>query len=389
MTRYFSRTDTSPLGRWWWTVDRPTLVAVAVLVVCGIVLVAAAGPPVAQRIGLPPGYFVRHQVMMLVPALCIMLGVSLLRPRDIWRLASIVLALTLPAMLAVLFAGVEIKGAQRWLHVPGLGQVQPSEFMKPAFAVTAAWFMAKRKEKPEFRGDWIAGGLYGVIALLLLLQPDLGMTVVTTAIFGAELFMAGLSLALTGGLVAAAAAGMAGAYFIFPHVHSRVDRWLHDSAGDNYQVSKALDAFREGGFIGTGAGQGVVKLSLPDAHADFIFAVAGDEMGFVFAAFLIIVFAFIVLRGLNRIMDSDDMFIVLAAGGLLVMFGLQAFIHMGSSLHLLPAKGMTLPFVSYGGSSLLSISLAMGMILGLTRRPSGPGAARGNAIARGGLAAEG
>ena len=369
----FSRTDQSALGRWWWTVDRGLLGAIMTLVVCGVVLVTAASPPVALRVGLAPYYFIKHHLLVLVPALGMMLGISLLPPRSIWRLGCIVLGLGLLGMILVLFIGVEIKGAQRWLHLPFIS-IQPSEFVKPAFAVVAAWFMAKQKDKPDFPGNYIAAGIYFIVVALLLLQPDLGMTVVVSAIFGAQIFMAGFPLWVIGIAILAAALGLVSAYFVFAHVHSRIDRFLNPAAGDNYQVAKALDAFREGGFFGKGAGQGVVKLNLPDAHADFIFAVAGDELGFIFVAFLVVVFAFIVLRGFNRLLENDDMFIVLATGGLLVMFGLQAFVHMGSSLHLLPAKGMTLPFVSYGGSSLLAICLAMGMVLALTRRTR-PGAA--------------
>lgn len=385
MTRPFSRADKSILGRWWWTVDRTLLAAIVTLVVCGIMLVMAASPPVAVRIGLNQYYFIRHHLMVLVPAMALMFWVSLLEPRQIWRLASSILILGILGMIAVLFVGVEIKGAQRWLHIPLLS-IQPSEFVKPAFAVVAAWFMSRQKDRPEFPGNRIAAGLFVIVITLLLLQPDLGMTVVVGCIYGAQIFMAGFPLWLMVGLFVAAAVGLVSAYFVFDHVHSRIDRFLNPAAGDNYQVARALDAFREGGLFGMGPGQGVVKLSLPDAHADFIFAVAGDEMGFVFAAFIVLVFAFVVLRGLNRIMDSDDMFIVLAAGGLLVEFGLQALIHMGSSTHMLPAKGMTLPFVSYGGSSLLAVALTAGMILALTRRQTKPGTLQGGAIARGGLA---
>jgi cell division protein FtsW len=384
MSRPFSRADKSVLGRWWWTVDRGLLAAVLTLAVCGIMLVMAASPPVAVRIGLNQYYFIRHHLLVLAPALVLMFGVSLLEPRAIWRLSSGLLLAGIIAMVAVLFVGTEIKGAQRWLHLPFLS-IQPSEFVKPAFAVVAAWFMAKQKDRPEFPGNRIAAGLFALVIALLMLEPDFGMSCVIAAIYFTELFMAGLSFWLMGGLGVAAGVAALGAYFAFPHIHSRIDRFLDPAAGDNYQVTKALDAFREGGFFGTGPGQGVAKMSIPDAHADFIFAVAGDEMGFLFAAFLIAVFAFVVLRGLNRIMDSDDMFVVLASGGLIVQFGLQALIHMGANTHMLPAKGMTLPLVSYGGSSLVAVTLTMGMILALTRRAARPGTTQGGSIARGGL----
>jgi cell division protein FtsW len=363
----FARTDQSVLGRWWWTVDRGLLAAFVALIIFGVVLVAAASPPVAERIGLDPYHFVIRHMIMLVPAIVIMFVVSLLSQRNVWRLASIVLGVGVLMMVLVLVVGSEIKGAQRWIHLPGFS-LQPSEFVKPAFAVVAAWFMARQKDLPEFPGDRIAAGVYGLIVALLLLQPDLGMTVVVTSIYGALIFLAGFPFWLLAAFGCGAVALMTGSYFLLDHVRSRIDRFLDPAAGDNYQVQKALEAFQNGGLFGTGPGQGTVKLRLPDAHADFIFAVAGEELGLIFTLVLLGLFAFVILRGFNRVMDSPAIFPLLATAGLLVMFGIQAMIHMGSSLHILPAKGMTLPFISYGGSSLWAIAFAMGMVLALTRR---------------------
>lgn len=377
----FARTDQSALGNWWWTVDRALLAAVMALVIFGVVLVAAASPPVAERIGLSPYHFIIRHMVVLVPALGIMFTMSLLSPRNIWRVASIVLAGGLLAMVAVLLFGTEVKGAQRWIHLPGFS-LQPSEFVKPAFAVVAAWLMARQKDRPEFPGDRFAAGLYAVVVMLLLLQPDLGMTMVVTAIYGGLIFFAGFPFWLLGMFGATAAALLTGSYFIFDHVRSRIDRFLFPETGDNYQVDKALEAFQNGGLFGTGPGQGTVKLGLPDAHADFIFAVSGEELGLIFTLALLGLFAFVVMRGFNRVMDSADMFPLLATAGLLVMFGVQALIHMGSSVNVLPAKGMTLPFISYGGSSLLSMSFAMGIVLGLTRRQARSGIVRSSPVAK-------
>lgn len=363
----FARTDQSVLGRWWWTVDRGLLAAFVGLIIFGVVLVAAASPPVAERIGLDPYHFIIRHFIMLVPAIGIMFGVSLLSQRNIWRLASIVLGAGAFLMVLVLLLGSEIKGAQRWIHLPGFS-LQPSEFVKPAFAVVAAWFMARQKDLPEFPGDRIAAGIYGLIVALLLLQPDLGMTVVVTAIYGALIFLAGFPFWLLAAFGCGAVGLLVGSYFMLDHVRSRIDRFLDPAAGDNYQVQKALEAFQNGGLFGTGPGQGTVKLGLPDAHADFIFAVAGEELGLIVSLVLLGLFAFVILRGFNRVMDSAAIFPLLATAGLLVMFGFQALIHMGSSLHVLPAKGMTLPFISYGGSSLWAMAFAMGMVLALTRR---------------------
>lgn len=388
MSGILSRTDQSVVGRWWWTVDRGLLAGILAIVACGIVLVAAASPPVAERIGLNQYYFIIHHLVVLIPALLIMFCVSLLEPRTIWRLASVALAGSIIAMVAVLFVGVEIKGAQRWLPLPGFS-LQPSEFVKPAFAIVAAWLMARQKEHPSFPGDRIAAGVFGLIVLLLLLQPDLGMTVVVAAIYGTQIFLAGFPMILIAGFSLGAVILLVGAYFVFPHVHSRIDRFLDPSAGDSYQVQKAMEAFQNGGVFGTGPGQGTVKLYIPDAHADFIFAVAGEEGGVIFTIILVALFAFVVLRGLNRVMDSHDMFPILAGGGLLGMVGLQAFIHMGANMHLLPAKGMTLPFISYGGSSMLAIAFAFGAVLGLTRRQPRSSIARGGNISgRRGLTAQ-
>lgn len=371
----FSRTDQSVLGRWWWTVDRGLLAAFAALMVFGVVLVAAAGAPVAERVNLGTYHFITKHMMFLALAIVVMFGMSLLSPRNIWRVASIALIGSICAMVLVLLIGGEVKGAQRWIQLPGMS-LQPSEFVKPAFAVVAAWFMARQKDRPEFPGDRVAAALYGLIVALLLLQPDLGMTVVVTAIYGTLILLAGFPFWLLAAFGCAGVGLLVGSYFFLSHVRSRIDRFLDPASGDNYQVQKSLEAFQNGGLFGTGPGQGQVKLGLPDAHADFIFSVAGEELGLFVTLILLSIFAFVVLRGFNRVMDSPDMFPLLATAGLLVMFGFQALIHMGSSVNILPAKGMTLPFISYGGSSLIAMAFGMGMVLGLTRRQARGGGAR-------------
>lgn len=363
----YQRTDKSIVGRWWWSVDRWTLSALLLLVVIGIVLVSAASPAVAERIHLQPFYFVYRHIAFLIPALAIMFGVSLLGRKMLWRTALVVLGASMFLMLLTLFVGVEIKGATRWIHMLGFS-LQPSEFAKPAFAVVCAWLMARHHTQPGFPGQALGTGVYAMVLGLLLLQPDLGMSLVLSSIWAVQIFLAGLPMLLVVGLTVLGAVGLFGAYMFFPHVASRIDRFLDPSSGDNYQVQKSLDAFSNGGLFGTGPAHGQVKLNLPDAHADFIFAVCGEEMGLIAAIMLVCIFGFILLRSVIRVMNSEDLFIVLASGGLLTQFALQSLIHMGSSLQLLPAKGMTLPFISYGGSSLLSLGLAMGMLLSLTRK---------------------
>jgi len=366
----FARTDTSLIARWWWTVDRWTLAAIALLIFIGAILIVAASPPVAARIGLGEFHFVRRQMVYLAIGILVMLGVSLLSPTGVRRLALLALLGGLAGVAATLVVGTEIKGATRWISLGGLS-IQPSEFVKPAFAVIAAWMFARARLDGRLKAYGAPVALWAGITALLLMQPDLGMGVVVTAVFGTQFFLAGLPMGLVVVLAALGIAGMVGSYYAFPHVASRIDRFLDPSSGDSYQIQRSLEAFMNGGLFGTGPGEGTVKLYLPDAHADFVFAVAGEEFGVLLCLVLIAIFAFVVLRGFARISHDGSLFVLLAAGGLLVQFGLQALINMGSTLHLIPTKGMTLPFVSYGGSSLVALAFGMGMVLALTRRRVG------------------
>ena len=363
-----SRPDDTVLGQWWWTVDRWTLTAVAALIGFGYVMMLAASPAVAERINQSRDLFLLKQVVFLALAGLAVVAVSLLSPRGVRRLALAGCLAALALTAATLATGVEIKGARRWISLPGLS-LQPSEFLKPCFAVVAAWLMAQGQAAGRgWAGMAAAGAVYVVIALLLKSQPDVGMLAVISAVFFVQLFVGGLSAALVGVGLGGLAAACAAAYALFPHVRSRVTRFLDPSSGDSYQVSTALEAFGNGGLLGRGPGEGRVKDVLPDAHADFVFAVMGEEFGLVVCLLVLGLFAFIVLRGMLRLLAEDDLFVVLASTGLVASFGLQAFVNMASSLHLIPTKGMTLPFVSYGGSSVLAVALGMGMLLALTRR---------------------
>jgi cell division protein FtsW len=368
----FSRSDTSVLGRWWWTVDRWTLAALMTLIAFGYVMMLAASPAVAERIGASSRHmFFIKQVAYLALAATMMVAVSLLSVKGVRRFALLGFAGALVLTAATLVVGVEIKGARRWLPIPGLS-LQPSEFLKPFFAVVAAWLIAEGKlPGSKVWGATIAVGLFLVVAAVLKGQPDIGMLLVVCAVFFAQFFVAGMNLFLVGAVGGLGIAGAAAAYLIFPHVQSRVHRFLDPSSGDSFQVSVALEAFANGGLLGRGPGEGRVKNVLPDAHADFVFAVAGEEFGMVLCLVILAVFAFIVVRGLMRLLGETDLFVMLAGTGLLTQFGLQAFVNMASTLHLIPTKGMTLPFVSYGGSSVLAIAIGMGMLLALTRRRTG------------------
>tara|TARA_R110000787_G_scaffold16622_20_gene50584 strand:- start:17641 stop:18762 length:1122 start_codon:yes stop_codon:yes gene_type:complete len=362
-----ARTDTSVVGRWWWTVDRWSLAALLFLVAIGAILTLTASPPVAERIGLGGFHFVKRQFLFLPMAVALIVAISLLDPRNIRRMAAIGFVISLILAALCLVVGSEIKGAQRWLNIAGFS-IQPSEFIKPAFAVVAAWMFSEGRLKRDFPGHLICFGLYAITAGVLLLQPDVGMTIVITAVWMAQFFLAGLSMIWVVGLIGLGIAGAASAYFFIDHVQSRVDRFLNPESGDTFQITTALDGFRNGGLLGQGPGEGLYKLRLPDAHADFVFAVAGEEFGTIACILIVLLFAFIVLRGFVRVLREQNLFILLASAGLLTQFGLQSLVNMASSLHLMPTKGMTLPFISYGGSSVLALAIGMGMVLALTRR---------------------
>ena len=368
-----ARTDTSVVGRWWWTVDRWSLAGIATLVLVGAVLTLAASPAVADRIGLDSFFFVKRHFALLPPALLVMFGISMLSPLGVRRLGAIGFVVSLVLLAATLFGGDEIKGARRWLYL-GAWSLQPSEFVKPTFAVVAAWMFAQAKVDPGFPGNWLSAGLLALVCGPMLLQPDFGMVVMVAAAWSAQFFIAGLPMVWVGLLTGLALGGGVAAYALLPHVARRIDLFLNPASGDTYQVDRAIEAFANGGLLGRGPGEGVIKTVIPDAHTDFIFAVAGEEFGLMVCLLIVALFAFVVIRGLARMLQENDYFILLATSGLLVQFGLQAVINMGVNLRLMPTKGLTLPFVSYGGSSLLALAIALGMVLALTRRRVGAGA---------------
>lgn len=364
-----SRSDQTIIGRWWWTVDRWTIGALIVLIGIGILLIQAATPAVAVRRGLDTYYFVERHLLTLIPSMAIMFGTSLLHPRQIRWLSVGLLVVFVPLLVAALLFGVEVKGATRWVQIFGQS-VQPSEFVKPALTVVSAWLFSRHCERRGFPALGVNAMLYMTVVALLLGQPDIGMTILTSLIWFGQFFLAGMPMVIVATLPVLGVIGLLGAYYAFPHFTSRFDRFLSHT-GDTYQTDKALEAFSNGGLFGTGPGSGTVKMSIPDAHADFVFAVAGEELGLIGAIAILALFAFIILRGIWRVRGENNLFALLATSGLLISFGLQMAINLGSTLHMIPAKGMTLPFISYGGSSLLAISLQMGMLLALTRKRYG------------------
>ena len=368
----FTRTDTSIIGRWWWTIDRWTLLALGFLIGSGLILTLAASPAVALRIGAESFHFVQRQSAFLVPSLLVMFMISLAPPLQVRRFAAVGFLVTYALLVATLLVGTEIKGSTRWIGM-GILSIQPSEFIKPMFIVVSAWMLAERARNPVFPGGKLSALLWAAVACPLILQPDFGQTLLLTLVWGAQLFLAGLPMLVVAAFALAGLAGIVGAYFLLPHVASRIDRFISPESGDTFQIDTALSAFTTGGLWGRGPGEGIIKRVLPDAHTDFIFAVAGEEFGTLACIAVVALFAFVVLRGFSRLLQESDPFVLLAGAALLIQFGLQAVINIGVNLHLLPAKGMTLPFISYGGSSLMALSMGMGMVLALTRvRPGRP-----------------
>lgn len=361
-----SRAHKTALGEWWWTVDRLLLVAFLILMGAGIVLSLAASPAVANRIGLQSFHFFERHVFFLVPALLVMIGVSFLSPRHVRRICLAIFIAMLAALVAVLFVGTEIKGARRWISFAGIG-FQPSEFIKPAFVVLVAWLMAESTKRPEIPGNLFALALLGLVVSLLVMQPDFGQTVLVVGTWAIMFFIASMPWMWVLLIGAAGAGGIAAAYYALPHVAGRINRFI-SGEGDNFQTDTALEAITRGGWAGRGPGEGTVKRILPDSHTDFIFAVAAEEYGIAVTIVLLAVFAFVVLRGLWHALALDDPFCRIATAGLVSMFGMQTAINLGVNLSLLPAKGMTLPFVSYGGTSMIAVAFGMGLVLALSRR---------------------
>jgi cell division protein FtsW len=362
-----SRADRSEFAEWWWTIDRYLLVSLVALMIGGVVLSFAGSPPVAERLGYDSFHFVKRHVAFFLPALAVMIATSFLSPKQARRVAFIVLIVAMAMMLATLFIGVEVKGARRWFTIAGLS-IQPSEFMKPAFIVIVAWLFAENSRRADIPGNAFALILLVIAVALLVSEPDFGQTMLISIVWGSLFFMAGMSWLWIVGLAGVAAGGIFAAYTMLPHVAGRINRFLSPQSGDTFQIDRALDALNNGGLWGQGPGEGMVKRILPDAHTDFIFAVAAEEFGIVVCIGLVIIFAWVVFRGLTAALKTEDAFARLATAGLVVVFGAQSVINMAVNLNLVPSKGMTLPFISYGGSSMIAVAFEMGLLLAFTRR---------------------
>ena len=366
-----SRADRSQLSEWWWTVDKVILGGALVLMLVGIVLSFAGSPAVAERLGYDSFHFVTRHIAFAVPALVVMIATSFLAPQNARRAALIVLAVMLAMMFVTLFIGVDVKGARRWINFGELS-IQPSEFMKPAFVVTVAWLFAENRRRKDIHGDIFAVILLFMVIALLITEPDFGQTMLSVVSWSAVFFMAGMSWLWIVGILAVGLSGIVAADRLLPHVAARIDKFVSPASGDTFQVDKALDSILHGGWFGVGPGEGMVKRVLPDAHTDFIFAVGAEEFGIICCLLLVAVFALIVFRGMSRSARSEDPFIRLATAGLVVLFGVQSCINIAVNLNLIPAKGMTLPFISYGGSSMIAMGFEIGLLLAFTRRRAEP-----------------
>ena len=361
-----ARDQRTPFSEWWWTVDKLLLAAISVLMLAGIILSLAASPPVATRIGLDPFHFFSRHVMFLLPSFMVLIAVSFMSPKAIRRSALLVFAVSIVLIVVTLLIGPEVKGSRRWITLLGVN-IQASESAKPAFVVIAAWLFAESTKRPEMPATSMAIVLLLMVVSLLVMEPDFGQTMLLLMVWGALFFIAGMRMIWVVGLAGAAGAGLFGAYLLVPHVAGRIKRFMNPASGDTFQVDTAMEAFWNGGWFGLGPGEGVAKRSLPDSHTDFVFAVAAEEFGIILCLALVALFAFIVIRTLLRAYRSEDAFSRFAASGLAILFGVQGAINMAVNLQLIPAKGMTLPFISYGGSSIVSLAYGVGMMLALTR----------------------
>jgi cell division protein FtsW len=368
----FSRNDQSPIAKWFWTVDRGLLAAALTLIGLGVALSFASSPAaiLADESIVDPFHYSWRMLVWAGGGVVAMLVASLLSPRGVRRIALLALVCAILVMAALPIIGHEVKGAARWINL-GPFSLQPSEFAKPGLIVFAAWMFSEAQKGQGVPGVSIAFAAWVVCVGLLLIQPDIGQTLLITTTFMAVFFMAGVPLKWVAALAAAGAGGVVSLYFAFGHMRDRLNRFISPETADTHQIDRASEAIRAGGLVGRGIGEGVMKRHVPDLHTDFIYSVGAEEFGLVLSLVMIGLYGFIVVRGMRRAMKLTDAFEQTAAAGLFMLIGLQACINIAVNLNLIPTKGMTLPFISYGGSSMLAMGLTMGLALALTRRRPG------------------
>lgn len=362
----FSRAEKTPLAEWWWSIDRELLGALIMLLAVGMVLSFGASPAVAERIGLDEWHFVIRHALFCLLAVPVMLATSLLNQRQARFVALATLVVMTILLWATLHFGTEVKGARRWISIAGW-TIQPTEFVKPAFAVIGAWLFSEFMIHRNVPGRAIATIIMGLLVGALLLQPDLGQTALVMATWAVLLFFSGISWWVIVGLGGAAGGLLVGGYAFFPHFARRIDSFINPEDGNTYQVDRALQSLMEGGWFGRGPGESVANRLIPDAHADFVFSAAAGEFGIVFCMGLVGLIGFIAIRAMLAAQRQSSLFARLAASTLAAQFAMQSGINLAVNLNLMPAKGMTLPFVSYGGTSMIAVAFGMGLMLALTR----------------------
>jgi cell division protein FtsW len=367
----YGRSDRSTVGRWFWEIDRVLLLLLAVLIGVGLIAVAAASPAAAQRysggsVRFAELHYFYRQIAWIALSMPVMIAISM-QPRNRLRRLSLAGALIcLVALALVPWLGEEVNGAKRWLNL-GIGQFQPSEFLKPFFVVAMAWLLSLREQDKTLPVFWLSAAVTGVVAVLLMKQPDFGSTIIFGCVWLALLALAGVNMRILVGLGVAGLVGVVLAYFFYPVATVRIDGFLFGE-GDNFQVENAMRTLTAGGLFGMGPGAGTRKFGLPEPHTDYIFSVIGEECGLIACLVIAVLYLTIVARVLIKLLDEESSFAILAAAGLAIEFGLQALINMAVNVQIAPSKGMTLPFISYGGSSMLALSIGMGLLLAFTRR---------------------
>ena len=366
----YGRSDRSPTGRWFWEMDRVLLLLIAVLIGM-LIAVAAASPAAAVRysggsVRVPELYFFYRQIAWIAVSIPVMIAISMMTRERARRLSLFGAAFFLVLLIFVPILGPEVNGSRRWIEL-GIGQLQPSEFLKPFYVVAMAWLLSLRESDRSLPVYWLSAALTGGIAFLLMKQPDFGSTIIFAGVWIAMLALAGVSLRMLGILAAAAAVGVVSAYFFYDVATQRIDGFLF-GAGDTFQTDNAMRTLTAGGLFGMGPGAGTRKFGLPEPHTDYIFSVIGEEFGLIACLAIALLYLTIVARVLVKLLDEDSPFAILAGAGLVIQFGLQALINMAVNVQIAPSKGMTLPFISYGGSSMLALSIGMGLLLAFTRR---------------------
>ena len=369
-----SRTNTGPVGEWWFTVDRYMLFGIIFLGLSGLFFSLAVSPVEAGHLKANQYYFLIKQSVFLLISITLMITISIL-PKEFTRKISLILFIfSLLGVLLTLIIGLSSGGASRWISVFGIITIQPSEFLKPCLIILSAWFFARSKEEQNSKYSLIPGLLFILVATLLMLQPDLGQTILLFITILCLVFVQGFPWLIIAPAGLVSMISIIFFYFNFPHFASRLDSWIEIWFGGGTANSKltqtqaAIDAIENGQIFGKGIGESWVKYHLPDAYTDFVFAAIAEESGLIVTISLMILYLILIMRGLIRSMNQNNFFNQLASSGLIILFGLQALIHIAVNLSLIPAKGMTLPFISYGGSSLLAMGITMGMFLALTKK---------------------